>query len=366
MVMYKRSGAMNKKSKYLTLMIAFIAACSAPKKIPWEEILLRDGTGYLYHSSSELENRGPYVRGLYGAHNLFDGNPATCWSEGAKGAGMGESVSIAIDEGTKVIILRNGYAKSDRFFRDNNRIRQAELSILAGIHIPGEVTETGLLFSALPFTKTKTITLTDSMKPQKIDFPFNWKTLERFKRTAERRFKKINRDKLSAAGQEPRTVFILRLKILSVYSGDKYDDTCLSGISFENKSDSAEMRRETAKKIYVDESQNAILMTDEDGHTETLVRDTKSIFQIVDISDDGKWLIAIHMPADISHTRVETDYRLYNTELKKMVPSKLIADGSGELYGFDGKGEDTVLLYADNKEMTDKRIAISRIYDKIK
>ncbi|MDO9513739.1 MAG: hypothetical protein Q7J59_03905 [Elusimicrobiota bacterium] len=357
---------MNKTVKYLAVSISFIAACSSPQKNLWEEIILRDGYGHLYFSSSELENRGAYVRGLYGAHNLFDGNSATCWSEGAKDDGLGESVSIAIKEETKIIVMQNGYAKSDKIFKDNNRIKQAELSILAGIHIPGEVTETGVLFNALPYKKTKTITLEDSSKPQKINFPFKWKKLIKFKNSAARQFKKINREKLAGVKQEPRAVFILRIKILSVYPGDKYDDTCLSSISFENKIEIIESPGEKQTKIYVDESQNAILMTDENGRTETLVRDPKSIFQIVDVSADGKWLIAIHMPADISHTRVETDYRLYNTEMKKQVPQRLIADGAGELYGFDGKGENIFLMYADNKEMTDKRIALSGIYYKIK
>jgi len=356
---------MVKKIKCLAVSICFIAACSTPQA-PWEEIILRDDSGQFYLPSSELENRGPYVLGPYGAHNLFDANTATCWSEGAKSDGLGESVWVSIKEGTKGIILQNGYAKNEEVFRANNRIREAEISILAGINIPGEVTETGVLFNVLRYKKIKTILLKDSPARQKIAFPFKWKRLVKFKKSALRSFKKTHREKLAAVKQEPQTMFIIRLKILSVYSGAKYDDTCLTAFLFDDHAPEVKTSLEDNTKIYVNESQNAILMTDENGKTETLVRDTKSIFQIVDISPDKKWLIVIHMPANISHTRVETDYQLYNTELRKKIPGSLIADGAGELYSFDGDGENIFLMYADNKKMMDKKINLSKIYDKLK
>lgn len=356
---------MLKEFKYLTVSICFIAACSTPPNT-WEEMTIRDDGGHLYLSSSELENRGPYVLGPYGAHNLFDGNSATCWSEGAKSDGIGESVWISVKEGTKSIVLQNGYAKNKEVFLSNNRIKEAEISILAGINIPGEVTETGSLFNTLLYKKTKTIILKDSPDSQKIAFPFKWKRLLKFKKSALRSFKKTHREKLAGVKQAPQTALILRLKILSVYSGTKYDDTCLTAFLFDDHTPEAKTSPENKTKIYVNESQNAILMTDENDITETLARDTKSIFQIVDISPDKQWLIVIHMPANISHTRVETDYQLYNTELRKKIPGSIISDGIGELYGFDGNGENIFLMYADNKEMTDKKINLSEIYDKLK
>ncbi len=351
--------------KCLALGILFPAACSTPPNL-WEEMILRNDGGRLYLSSSELENRGPYVRGPYGVHNLFDGNPSTCWSEGAKSDGIGESICVSVDEGIKNFILQNGCAKNDEVFKANNRIKEAEISLLAGINIPGEMTETGVLFHALRYKKTKIIILEDSPKPQKINFPFKWKSLIKFKNSALRSFKKTQREKLAAMKQEPQAVFILQLKILSVYKGSKYDDTCLTSLSFENKISKDKPASVNQTKIYVNESQNAILMTDPNGKTETLVRNPKSIFQIVEVSPDKKWLIAIHMSANISHTRVETDYHLYNTELRKKIPSALISDGAGELYGFYGSGEDIFLMYADNKKMTDRKIALSEIYDKLK
>ena len=356
---------MLKEFKYLTVSICFIAACSVPQPL-WEEMIMRDDGGKLYFSSSELENRGHYVRGPYGAHNLFDGNPATCWSEGAKSDGLGESVCVSVKEGTKNIIVQNGYAKNDEVFKANNRIKEAEISILAGINIPGEVTETGVLFNTLRYKKTKTIIFKDSPKPQKIAFPFKWKSLIKFRNSAMRSFKKTHREKIAAIKQEPLAVFIIQLKIISVHKGLKYDDTCLTSVVFEDHIAIKESPAENQTKIYVNKSQNAILITDEKGETETLVRDPKSIFQIVEVSPDKKWLIAIHMAANISHTHVETDYHLYNTELRKKIPSSLIADGAGELYGFHGDGENIFLMYADNKAMTDKKIALSAIYDKLK
>ncbi|MBA3065747.1 hypothetical protein KJ633_01350 [bacterium] len=354
---------MIKLLKCLALGIFFPAACSTPQNL-WEEMMMRDAGGRLYLSSSELENRGPYVRGPYGAHNLFDGNSATCWSEGAKSDGLGESVCVSIKEGTKSFILRNGYAKDLELFNSNNRIKNAEISIFTGINIPGEATETGVLFRALQYKKIKKIVLADTPAKQEIAFPFKWKSLIKFRNSELRSFKKINRKKLAAIKQEPRAVFILQLKILSVYKGNKYDDTCLTSLSFENITDD-EHAVENQANIYVNESQNAILITDKNGKTETLVSDPKSIFQILEISPDKKWLIAIHMDANISHTRVETNYYLYNTELRKKIPSSYIANGVGELYGFDGSGEEIFLLYADNKEMTDKKIALSEIYNKL-
>ncbi|MEA2082015.1 MAG: hypothetical protein U9O97_04690 [Elusimicrobiota bacterium] len=356
---------MVEKFGYLAVLISFLTSCSAPPGA-WEEMVLRDDDERLYLSSSELENRGPYVRGPYGARNLFDGNIKTCWSEGAKSDGIGESICVALEKETKNIILQNGYAKNTEVFIANNRVKEAELSILAGINIPGEVTETGVLFNTLQYKKTKTIILEDSPEPQTIAFPFKWRSLVKFRTAAIRSFRKLHRKKLTGIKQSPQAVLILQLKILSIYKGTKYDDTCITSISFQNKTGPDSKKHKTQVKIYVNKSQNAILINTGSGEPQTLVRDPKSIFQIVDVSKDSNWLIAIHMPANISHTRVETDYHLYNVALREKIPSSFISEGAGELYGFKGVNENTILMYADNKKMKDEKILLSKIYDKLK
>ena len=70
----------------------------------------------------------------YGPRNVLDGNHRTAWVEGARGQGVGEAFTLIFDDPTVINrwSLRNGYAKSDRTYTRNSRVRELRLTFSNG------------------------------------------------------------------------------------------------------------------------------------------------------------------------------------------------------------------------------------------
>jgi hypothetical protein len=136
--------------------------------------------GWKVSSSSYLNNAT-----IYAPDNLFDKSLHTAWAEGAKNEGVGEWALIKFDYDKKIddIGIFNGYQKNTNLFEDNNRVKELEISISDG-------------------TK-KIVTLEDAKDVQWI--PLNKQTQW------------------------------IKFRILSVYKGKKYNDTCLTEIIFSHK-----------------------------------------------------------------------------------------------------------------------------------
>ena len=123
----------------------------------------------------------------YSARYAVDGNSATCWSEGSPGSGIDESITIATEDGSEVeintIYIANGILKSEKSFYNNNRVRECEIVFSDGryveIELNGEYSEQPCRINLNEAVSTSSITII----------------------------------------------------IKSVYSGEKYDDTCISEIS---------------------------------------------------------------------------------------------------------------------------------------
>ncbi len=129
----------------------------------------------------------------YSPYNILDDDPRTAWAEAAKGPGKGETVTFCFDFmrfpdaeiRIEAIRVMSGYF-DEKFFKANNRVRRlslrAEGSEPVAVDLADGMTEQLATLSA----------------PLVID----------------------------ARNDE------ITLTIEDVYRGDKYDDTCLSGISF--------------------------------------------------------------------------------------------------------------------------------------
>ena len=134
-------------------------------------------------ASSVLPPQGKFS---YGPGKLFQNG---AWCEGVKGYGIGQIIKLAYKNGGATslspsydrIVIRNGYDKSAKAFYDNSRVKKISIR-----------TDTGARWST---------TLKDKRGPQTIRFGYE-----------------INPQSLT-------------IKILSVYRGRKYKDTCLSGLS---------------------------------------------------------------------------------------------------------------------------------------
>ncbi|MDY8022461.1 discoidin domain-containing protein [Paenibacillus polymyxa] len=130
---------------------------------------------YQIKASSTLSSEGSQS---YDAKNLVDGNKATAWCEGVKGNGEGETIVLDLGSLHKVngIQIINGYAKSEKSYRENNRVQKLKLQ----------------------FSDGSSLVLNE----------FN----------ARKNFKK------------PIYTSFIKLTILSVERGTKYQDTCISDL----------------------------------------------------------------------------------------------------------------------------------------
>lgn len=119
----------------------------------------------------------------YGPRNLFDGSNRTAWCEGARGNGAGQEVLIRIEDGIpfRRLLIGNGYAKSNDTYRKNGRVRSIDLTTDRGDRIR----------TILPDTANEII----------VNLPG----------LAEYR--------------------VLKIRIVDVYPGSKYQDTCINFLS---------------------------------------------------------------------------------------------------------------------------------------
>jgi hypothetical protein len=128
-------------------------------------------------ASSTLPSKGTQT---YDVKNLLNGDTSTAWCEGVKGNGEGETILLDLGSLQKVngIEVTNGYVKSEKSYRENNRVEKLKLE----------------------FSDGSTLEMND----------FN--TRKKFK--------------------EPINTSFIKLTILSVERGTKYQDTCMSEIRF--------------------------------------------------------------------------------------------------------------------------------------
>lgn len=132
------------------------------------------------NASSVLEDSqyGDYV-----ASNVIDNNKATAWVEGAEGDGIGEYLTLFADVNAPVngIKILNGYNKDADIYAKNNRVEFVRITLSTG-----DIYETRLEDSYNTYTT--------------VDF------------------------------DGPKNIEGMRIEILSVYPGNKYQDTCISEI----------------------------------------------------------------------------------------------------------------------------------------
>ncbi len=126
------------------------------------------GIGYLYH----------------GPDNALDGNSSTAWIESAPGAGIGEWIRLGFDRAHTIhgIGISNGYKKSAELYAKNGRVKRLEVAFSNG--------------------SSQIFTLADQASGmEQLTF-----------------------------GQ-PVSTDSVRITILEVYGGYKYDDTCITELS---------------------------------------------------------------------------------------------------------------------------------------
>lgn len=129
-------------------------------------------------ASSELKEGSK----IYAGENIANLNITEPWVENAKDNGINEEISFLGN--CTVLYILNGYVSFDKpyLYEANSRLKKIEVSF------PDELNKTSII-----------VELNDTPNPQKIDLGFRCQSQ-------------------------------IKIKILDVYEGKKYKDTCLSGI----------------------------------------------------------------------------------------------------------------------------------------
>lgn len=272
-----------------------------------------DAMGHVYWVSSEL-SRPAQGLGKYGGHHLFDHDTKTAWVEGADGGGIGEKIRVILMKPLDHLAVVNGYAKSPGIFRANNRVREIKIAAIA-VQMPpeGHVTETGIPVTFLSELAAFNVTLEDTSSIQDISLPEQWRE--------------------KTAGKHP---IAMEIELLSVYPGERFDDTCLS-----------ELTPVYARGAMVDiRGRDSEVWVVRGKRRQLVARNVDSVFQLVETDKGSHWAILIEMPARTGG-RVETRYRLLSLDSMRFIPPERLGAGIGELYGFESR-EGKPYLRAEN------------------
>ncbi|MDX9848244.1 MAG: hypothetical protein RBT74_14775 [Tenuifilaceae bacterium] len=298
----------------------------------WEHINALAIEGYFVCTSSELPdpNQGdePLNR-KYSVANLFDGDFTTSWVEGVDGNGVGQFIYVSIPEDFKTINIVNGYGKSKTLFSQNNRVKRLKATLHVGINPVGALSEIAYLFKLSPLDKEFFIDIYDKDSLQTIDFPDELHELNQLKEAIKKSYFEHFSDPIY------QMVTFLKLEIVSVYKGSKYDDTCISEIFFNQSfvADYRSQRHSSIVNIYTHEGNDSQLLIDTPNQNGILlIDDPESVFQIIDISSSKRWATVIKMPSSMNEGRTETEYLIINTHLGKVMNSLIEKTAGTTLY----------------------------------
>jgi len=111
---------------------SFTMTVSRAEEVCWTQGATQFAAATHYCVSSVLASQSGNT---YGPENLADGDRRTAWCEGVKGNGIGESITIRIDEGPSFrrLVVSNGYGKSPRVYANNGRIKTVKITSDTGI-----------------------------------------------------------------------------------------------------------------------------------------------------------------------------------------------------------------------------------------
>lgn len=180
--------------------------------------------GQLYGASSVLVGDGKKKIGTFQAGYLFDRKGATCWAEGRKGSGVGESVHLVIPENVKYFNMINGYIISRNAFYWNERVKRMKIGLFIGFRSPEHDQDGRKAFEAVSYKEAFTF-VKDTLRVQSMPFFFNWEDVIKFRDevTAKR-----NQEGLSTALVE----YIVELKFTEVFEGQRDQDLCITDLWF--------------------------------------------------------------------------------------------------------------------------------------
>lgn len=356
------------KSVVYLLVVLIFNQCSAQEP-DWERTFLRDAMGRVHIVSSELDEVNPFEGlGNYGGHNLFDKEGSTAWVEGEQGSGIGEYILFGIGKSTPdQMVILNGYQKNKDIFTKNNRVKTIKVSLFVGFMIPMDVTEIGCYYYTKQFPIKEVITIENTYGSQQIAFPFAEKEILQFARFNQQAFLEDFKTELDKMHEDcptcpttPSNQFFLKIEIMDVYKGTKWDDTCISDIWFTTAADELteipadekiiEVWEDThARKIYVNtDARKGIILADGIAleKAENLDEDEHMDITLMDVSPDKEWVQIDYLYTQDGAGRVEEYSTLYSVRYLSMIDEPIL----GIIYGAFGFIEENGKVYLDTTE----------------
>jgi len=178
----------------------------------WRSYILKCAKAYF---RGDLNPRGHFIKASsqlgekYSPDKVADSKYNTCWAEGKPGPGTGEWILFFHPELDLHFSLYNGVWASKALYYANNRIKKAEITVY---NIRGNKDKT---FGEPYIFCRKVVTLHDKIWPTIFFLKYTGMNKESWKK----RYKKFK--------YQFSYKFIV-IKILDVYRGTKYNDTCIS------------------------------------------------------------------------------------------------------------------------------------------
>ena len=331
--------------------------------------------GGVYYASSELEKPvEPMEIGKYSPKNLFDNDPATSWVEGENGPGTGSYVFAGMGRDYKKCIgIYNGYQASDSLFKKNNRVRKLEVSLYAGFTWGGMAGQFGFEADTERISDPFTVVLEDRMGEQKIELPFDPVLSEEILMKKLDEYTAAHSKELENSGgvEGVESFFFLKLKIVSVYKGSKWDDTCIAGIDFYTSCGNETIPDgmpligiftdpETGNLYVVIPGGKEFLLADRERlAVEYGYAGTEDLFSIslMDVSPGKDWAIIDYQSGGAGGGRIEETRHLWSVRRLIEVPEDLLKRyGSPDPLGFT---EENGRLYLET--FNGKRILLEDI-----
>lgn len=348
--------------KLLIIFAVILPALCVAQKAEWESFAMSSfkvsDVFYDYQSSSELDKVDPYEGpGKYGAHNLYDNNPATAWVEGIKGHGEGQYIIIGLGEFfPDELLLYSGYQKSESLFDKNSRPKTIKLSFYTGFNMSGDASEIAIFYRLQQIGSGKTIILEDKMGSQEIELPFSPAKASVFKEEMKMSFKSDFREDLEerkklcpSCPEDLKFSYFVKIEIIEVYPGSQWDDTCISDIIFFHKDEASETinKDESILQVYEDEDmESGLIYVDTDKRKKIVLIDKKLLAEysildegefldliLIDVSTDNEWAQVDFLFSQEGGGRVMEFSVLYNIRYLLRIDESILKTKYG-MYGF--------------------------------
>ncbi|CAM4419873.1 NADase-type glycan-binding domain-containing protein [Zobellia nedashkovskayae] len=202
---------------------------SQAKKDPFSIVSGNDWTDESYNIQ-KLDKHMPFCSvssalstlkdNIYNQTSISDLSYATAWVEGVKGDGIGQYVEFnfpAQHPRITAIKIANGYVKDKTTWQNNSRVKQLKVCV------------NNKEFAIL---NLKDVYAEQTFKIPTIGYEITYRGLNK-DGTSWYSYKDANGEIFKSYNKEITTGDTIRFEIMSVYKGDKYDDTAITEIYFD-------------------------------------------------------------------------------------------------------------------------------------